>query len=293
MTLHYIRRSASGFFLVALLVACFCAIMPTGVAAQDSPTETTEEETGPTSISVGNLSTTFTYGGSGELAGVYNYEQNVRALMISGPNGSLLFDYTSDLSTGEFDRETRRTIGAEALFGGNAYLFKDFLHLPLHIYVPIRINLDYRYVQSTDPELSNLHRGAAGLGLGGGAQLRFPIGPDFIKDNLVARGSAVLVPAVATSLGRSEGDDTGFSTDEPPITASRTRMRRMFNINLEVLFTELLGDDAGVMAGYTFRAYNRSPDKPSSVGDVIDAATLSGSYVETSVQHMVRIGLSW
>jgi len=47
------------------------------------------------------------------------------------------------------------------------------------------------------------------------------------------------------------------------------------------------------MVGYTFRAYDRSQEKPSGVGDVIDAATLRGEYVQTNVQHMVRVGLSW
>jgi len=214
--------------------------------------------------------------------------------MLSGPNGSLMVDYGSGLRTGEFDRDTRRTIGADALFGGNASLFDEFLRLPLSIYVPIRVHLDYRYVQPRNPELSNLHRGAAGLGAGGGAQLQLPVGPDFIKDNLYVRGSAVLVPAVATSLSRDDGEDIGDPVgDDSPVSTSRTRMRRMLDFNVEALFTELLGEDTGVMAGYTFRAYGRSPEKPSSVGDVIDAATLSGSYVQTNVQHMIRVGLTW
>ena len=32
---------------------------------------------------------------------------------------------------------------------------------------------------------------------------------------------------------------------------------------------------------------------PQGSGDVIDAATLRGEYVQTNVQHMVRVGLSW
>jgi len=260
------------------------------VKAQDEVSNT-EEEDGPTALSVGNLSSDFTYG-SGQY-GQYNYGKSARALMLSGPNGSLMVDYASGLGTGSFDREARRTIGAEALFGGNATLFDEFLRLPLSIYVPIRINLDYRYVQPRNPELSNLHRGAAGLGAGGGAQLQLPVGPDFIKENLYVRGSAVLVPAVATTLNSSDGDEIGDPVDDSPISTSRTRMRRMIDLNLEALFTELLGEDTGVMAGYTFRAYGRSPEKPSSAGDVIDAATLSGSYVQTNVQHMIRVGLTW
>ena len=276
--------------LGVLLFGLLLVAVPCSAVAQDDSSNSEDGDDGPSSVSVGNLSSNFTFGGSG----AYNYEGNARALMISGPNGSLLLDYASSLGPGQFDRDTRRTIGAEALFGGNAHLFRDLLRLPLSIYIPIRINLDYRYTQPRNPELSNLHRGAAGLGAGGGAQFQLPVGPDFIKDNLFVRGSAVLVPAIATSLGSSnEGSPRDVVEGDSQIETSRTRLRRTFDINLEALFAGLLGEDTGVMVGYTFRAYDRSQEKPSGVGDVIDAATLRGEYVQTNVQHMVRVGMSW
>ncbi|WP_263810881.1 MULTISPECIES: hypothetical protein [Salinibacter] len=263
------------------------AAPPSAVAQRPDANE--DDDDGPTALSVGNLSSDFTFGGSGG----YNYDGGARALMVSGPNGSLMVDYASGLGTGQFDRDTRRTIGAEALFGGNATLFDEFLRLPISVYIPIRINLDYRYLQPRNPDQSNLHRGGAGLGAGGGAQLQLPVGPDFIKDNLYVRGSALLVPAVATTLNSGDDETARTIGDDAPISASRTRMRRTLDLNLEAHFTELIGEDTGIMAGYTFRAYGRSREEPSSVGDVIDAATLSGSYVQTNVQHMIRVGLTW
>lgn len=289
--LHRYRSATVSQRLLRVLLFGLLVAVPYSAVAQDDSSNSGHD--GPSSVSVGNLSSNFTFGGSGENAGVYNYEGNARALMVSGPNGSLLLDYASSLSSGQFDQDTRRTIGAEALFGGNAHLFRDLLRLPLSIYIPIRFNLDYRYTQPQNPELSNLHRGAAGLGAGGGAQLQLPVGPDFIKDNLFVRGSAVLVPAIATSLGSDGGSPQDVVESDSQIETSRTRMRRTFDINLEALFTGLLGEETGVTAGYTFRAYDRSRKKPSGVGDVIDAATLEGDYRETSVQHMIRIGLSW
>lgn len=280
MTTRYHISPALSLLFAFLLTGSFAAAPLSALAQGSSPG--VEEEDGPTALSVGNLSTDFEFGGT------YNYNVNARSVMVSGPNGSLLVDYASGLGTGGFDRDGRRTIGAEALFGGNAYLFKNFLVLPLDIYIPIRLNLDYRYVQPKNPELSNLHRGAGGLGAGGGAQLQLPVGPSFIKDNLYIRGTGVIVPAVGTTLS-SEDDEV----DSSPVSASRTRMRRTIDLNLEVLFTELLGENTGVMAGYTFRTYSRSAEKPSSVGDVIDAATLTGDYVQANVQHMIRVGLSW
>ncbi|WP_251924301.1 hypothetical protein [Salinibacter ruber] len=263
--------------------------MPPSAVAQRPDADEDDDDDGPTALSVGNLSSDFTLGGSGG----YNYDGSARALMVSGPNGSLMVDYASGLGTGQFDRDTRRTIGAEALFGGNATLFDEFLRLPISVYIPIRINLDYRYLQPRNPDQSNLHRGGAGLGAGGGAQLQLPVGPDFIKDNLYVRGSALLVPAVATTLNGGDDETARTIGDDTPISASRTRMRRTLDLNLEAHFTELIGEDTGIMAGYTFRAYGRSREEPSSVGDVIDAATLSGSYVQTNVQHMIRVGLTW
>ncbi|MCS3647421.1 hypothetical protein [Salinibacter ruber] len=282
-----------------LLAGLILIAVPPSAVAQRPDADEDDDDDGPTALSVGNLSSDFTLGGSGG----YNYDGSARALMVSGPNGSLMVDYASGLGTGQFDRDTRRTIGAEALFGGNATLFDEFLRLPISVYIPIRINLDYRYLQPRNPDQSNLHRGGAGLGAGGGAQLQLPVGPDFIKDNLYVRGSALLVPAVATTLNGDPavattlngGDDETARTigDDTPISASRTRMRRTLDLNLEAHFTELIGEDTGIMAGYTFRAYGRSREEPSSVGDVIDAATLSGSYVQTNVQHMIRVGLTW
>jgi len=274
--------------LGGLLAGLILIAVPPSAVAQ-SATADEDDDDGPTALSVGNLSSDFTFGGSGG----YNYDGSARALMVSGPNGSLMVDYASGLGTGQFDRDTRRTIGAEALFGGNATLFDEFLRLPISVYIPIRVNLDYRYLQPRNPDQSNLHRGGAGLGAGGGAQLQLPVGPDFIKDNLYVRGSALLVPAVATTLNSGDDETARTIGDDAPISASRTRMRRTLDLNLEAHFTELIGEDTGIMAGYTFRAYGRSREEPSSVGDVIDAATLSGSYVQTNVQHMIRVGLTW
>ncbi len=272
-----------------LLAGLILIAVPPSAVAQRPDADEDDDDDGPTALSVGNLSSDFTLGGSGG----YNYDGSARALMVSGPNGSLMVDYASGLGTGQFDRDTRRTIGAEALFGGNATLFDEFLRLPISVYIPIRINLDYRYLQPRNPDQSNLHRGGAGLGAGGGAQLQLPVGPDFIKDNLYVRGSALLVPAVATTLNGGDDETARTIGDDTPISASRTRMRRTLDLNLEAHFTELIGEDTGIMAGYTFRAYGRSREEPSSVGDVIDAATLSGSYVQTNVQHMIRVGLTW
>jgi hypothetical protein len=287
------RPAPRGLLAAVLLLA----LLPGPLLAQSASdsggeSEGDNDDEGPTVVSVGNLTTDFSYGRAIARGGAYNYQKNVRALMISGPGGSFLVDYASNLGGRGPEQETRRTIGAEALFGGNVYLFRDFLFLPFSVYVPIRANLDYRYVQPTDASRSNLHRGAAGLGAGAGGQLRLPVGPDFIQENVLVRGTAVLVPGITSSFGGSDPDEL-VNPEGSPVSTSATRMRRAINLNLEILFDDLLGGDTGVMAGYTLQATGHSAERPSSVGDVIDAATLYGDYTKVSEQHKVRVGLTW
>ena len=280
----------SAKFLCSFSIACLLAIAgPCLAQGQDSTepenndADAAETLESPTSISVGNLSSNFS------LSDEFNYDTNSRGIMISGSSGSLMFDYANIDTPNNAERSSRTTVGAEALFGGNAYLFRNFLRLPMDIYIPIRLNLDYRFMESVSSETSNLHRGAAGLGAGAGAELRFPVGPQFIQDNLMARGSAVVIPGVSTTLNSTDDENQSAS----PVSSSNTRMRRTIDFNIEVLLTELLGESAGVMVGYTFRTYSRSPQEPKNLGDVVDAATLSGDFIETSTQHMFRIGLCW
>ena len=122
---HHDTTTLRVFFGV-LLAGLVLITVPLSAVAQSS-TADEDDDDGPTALSVGNLSSDFTFGGSGG----YNYDGSARALMVSGPNGSLMVDYASGLGTGQFDRDTRRTIGAEALFGGNATLFDEFLRLPI------------------------------------------------------------------------------------------------------------------------------------------------------------------
>jgi hypothetical protein len=272
--------------LTSLLLFAF---LPTSALAQSE--EDSGGDDGLTSLTVGYLANDFDYLGGPAGGNPFAFDKNLRSLKLSTRHGSLLLDY--ERFGGEANK--RRTFGAELLTGGNSYLFREFLHLPIGIYVPIRVNLDYRYVEPRNPERNNLHFGAAGLGAGAGARLRLPIGPDFLKENFEARLTGVFVPAVMMGISDIEAP----SAEDPGAglvgedTFDDTRLRRMFDINLDIELAEILSDNVGITAGYTFRIYGHSAGPPSSAVDYLDAVTLTGTYTQTSAQNVVRVGINW
>lgn len=264
-------------------------LLPTPAVAQSGGDS--DEEGGVTSLTVGYLANDFDYLGGPTGTNPFAFDKNLRSLKLSTRHGSLLLDYERFGEEGN----KRRTFGAELLTGGNPYLFEEFLHLPVGIYMPIRVNLDYRYVEPQNPERNNLHFGAAGIGAGAGARLRLPIGPDFLKENFEARLTGVFVPAIMTGISDIEAPsarDPGAGLADGD-TFDDTRLRRMFDINLDIELAEILSESVGITAGYTFRIYGHSAEAPSSAVDYLDAVTLTGTYTQTSAQNVVRLGINW
>lgn len=275
--------------LCGIFTALLFAVLPVVAPAQSSGDA--GEDEGVTSLTVGYIASDFDYLGGPTGTSPYAFDKSLRSLKLSTRSGSLLLDYERFGEEGN----KRRTFGAELLTGGNLHLFRDFLHLPIGIYLPIRANLDYRYVEPQNPERNNLHFGAAGVGTGAGARLRLPVGPDFLKENFEARLTGVFVPAVMTGISDIEApsaaDPGGDLVGED--TFDDTRLRRMFNINLDVELAKILGGNVGLTAGYTFRIYGHSAEAPGSAADYLDAVTLTGTYTQTSVQNVVRFGINW
>ena len=279
-------RSTTSLLLTLLLLVL---AVPPASAQSD---EDSEDEDGITSLTVGYITTDFDYIPPVQGFGSpYDFSKNLRGLMLSTRHGSLMLDY------GKFedDGTSRRTIGAELLTGGNAYLFREFFDLPIGVYVPIRFNLDYRYVQPDVSERNNLHLGAAGVGAGAGARIRLPVGPDFLEENFEARVTGVFVPGIMSGLSDIETPDTNDPGEDliNDDSFNDTRLRRMFNFNVEARLAEVLGDNVGITAGYTFRLYGRSESSPDSVGAFIDNVMLTGTYPRTNLQNVVRLGINW
>jgi len=276
--------------LCSILASLFLiGLLPTPAAAQSD--QDSGEDDGVTSLTVGYLANDFDYLGGPTGASPFAFDKNLRSLKLSTRHGSLLLNYERFGEEGN----KRRTFGTELLTGGNPYLFREFLHLPIGVYLPIRVNLDYRYVEPSNPDRSNLHLGAAGIGAGAGARLRLPIGPDFLQENFEARLTGVFVPGIMSSLGDIEvpsAEDPSDSFVEED-SFGETRLRRMFDINLDIELAEILSESVGITAGYTFRIYGHSAEAPSSAVDYLDAVTLTGTYTQTSAQNVIRLGINW
>jgi len=278
-------RSTTSFLLTLLLLTL---AVPSASAQSDEDSE----EDGITSLTVGYITTDFDYiPPGGGFDSPYDFNKNLRGLMFTTRHGSLMLDYEKF----EDEGTSRSTIGAELLTGGNAYLFREFFDLPIGVYVPIRLNLNYRYVQPDVSERKNLHLGAAGIGAGVGARVRLPVGPDFLEENFEARVTGVFVPGVMSGLSDIEAPATNAPGDDfvDDDSFNDTRLRRMFNFNIEARLAEVLGDGVGITAGYTFRLYGRSERSPGSFGDYIDNVMLAGTYPRTNLQSVVRLGINW
>lgn len=277
-----------------LLSAALFLLLNAGLAtAQTSTGQGTSKTDDPSlapSLTVGYLNTDFSYRGTSATA--YDFKGPLAALMLGWQKGSLTFSYGSSGSSSAWP--ALRTVGASLWLGGDAYIFRNLFGLPLAVYVPIRFNANYRYTSldaSSEPtgpsERPTLHLMGGGLGAGGGARFAFPAGPSFLKDNLVAQASYVFAPGLMGNAGQ------GLDQGPPEASLRQLKLRWVTDLNVEIQLKNLLGDNVGVMAGYTLRAVSRSPEKPESFGDVLDAFTDRTDFVEVTDQHVFRIGINW
>jgi hypothetical protein len=265
----------------------------TWIPAEAQPSE---KDSTTTSLTVGYLNTDFYP--SGEAAPtLFDYSGTMRSLMISGVRGQLALAYGTRAAGIEDDEPSFRMVDVFAMTGGNAYLLRGLAGLPVSAYIPIRINLNYRYLSidqteggsSTDDgmEVSRIadaeaptaqHLGTAGLGAGLGARVRIPTQFPVIGNNLVVRGSLVIVPGGYADLQQN------FET----IYMSRTR-----DLNFEVKLEQLLGGNVGVTLGYTRRTLNRTPMQPESFSEALDTVLGEGELLTVSRQNVIRVGINW
>jgi hypothetical protein len=279
-----------------ILSAALLLLLNAGLAtAQTSTGQGTPKTNDPSlapSLTVGYLNTDFSYRGTSATA--YDFEGPLAALMLGWQQGSLTLSYGTSDSTSVWP--ALRTANASLWIGGDVYIFRSLFRLPLALYVPLRLNADYGYVSLNTENASadgpddrpTLHLAGGGLGAGGGARLAFPVGPSFIKDNLVAQVSYVFAPGLMGNLG--EGFDAARTLERP---LDELKLRWATDLNVELQFKNLLGDSVGVMAGYTLRTVSRSPEKPSAFGDVLDTFVDRSDFVEVTDQHVFRIGINW
>ena len=209
----------------------------------------------------------------------------MRMLMLSSDHGSLSIGYGSKGAASEEGTSTARVVDVFAMTGGNAYVVRGIVGLPIAAYVPIRFHPSYRYVSVSgvtdeeSEELPNQHIANVGLGAGAGAWARLPMDEfPIIGDGLVVRASLVIAPGAYTNL------QNNFET----IYMSRTR-----DLNFEIKLERVLGGNLGATLGYTRRTQSRTLNQPESVTEVLDTIIGEGSLTTISQQNVIRLGINW
>lgn len=264
------------------------------VVAQNSVTS--EPDTTTTSLTIGYMGTDFeVFPDSGT---VYDFGGAMQTLMLSTDNGALSVGYGREGNS--LEGASTRVLDVFAITGGNAYIVRELMGLPIAAYVPIRFNVSYRFSSITFPlqegsenaseeEYPTRHFGTLGLGAGLGGWARVPVDLPLIGDSFVVRGTYVVVPGAYGMFGGQREDVVaGRADEESTIYAGRTH-----EIDLEFKVEKVLGGNIGATIGFTQRWQNRTPTEPSSFADVIDTVLGSNEMNKVAGQSIIRVGINW
>lgn len=279
------------------IIALFLGWLHSETVAQTSSEEAAWVSS--TSFTVGYLNTQFTPGGEARSLPLppsrpgpdgreslpltlYAFDGTMQALMFSGAHGSLSAAYGKQ----EGRLTTLRLIDTFFTLGGNVYIIRNRKALQFAVFFPIRLNGGYQYASLDADQLGDdvpfesfpdLHRAHAGLGVGGGVEIRSPEAASVLQDRLVLRGSALVAPGGYTDVG----------ADFESVYLSRVR-----DINIEVKLERVLGN-VGVTIGYTRRSRYRTPNEPDSVSDFLDLVTNQTNLLQVGSQDILRLGINW
>lgn len=256
------------------------------IAARNSDDSKARSKQRTKSLTVGYIDDDFLFrtdGGSDR----FRFEGESAGLMFSGQSASLMLVYGN--SEAFEDEGDIRSIAADLSFGGNKHLFRNFLQLPIGIYVPIRFNLGYRNLTLIESEES-LHLGQGGVGAGVGASARIPTSIPIVRDNIT--GFASFVRSVGGLGDLSSTDRTmGNEFDQ---ALSGIRLTQNTDFNIEGKFENLLGDNSGVTIGLTLRWMSWSEEAASNVWEVFDVVSgQRDDLVQRGTQTFVRVGINW
>ena len=218
----------------------------------------------------------------------FYFEGETAGAMISGKGANLMFAYGS-ADTYEGEGEIR-SLAADLNFGGNIHLFRNFLRLPLSIYVPIRLNAGYRNLSLLEED-ETLHLAQAGIGAGAGASVRISTGLPIVRDNLTGFASIVRGVGGLSDISSTVAEQTG--ADEMSLL-SGIRLMQNTDLNIEAKFERLLGENTGVTAGLTIRWQSWTEEKADEFLQVLDVATgQQENLTKRGKQTFLRVGINW
>lgn len=218
----------------------------------------------------------------------FYFEGETAGAMISGKGANLMFAYGStDAYEGEGEI---RSLAGDLSFGGNVHLFRNFLHLPLSIYIPIRLNAGYRNLSLLEAD-ETLHLAQAGIGAGAGASVRIPTGLPLLRDNLTGFASLVRSVGGLGDISSTMADQTGANEMS---ALSGIRLMQNTDLNIEAKFERLLGDNTGVTVGMTIRWQSWTEEKADELLQIIDVVTgEQENLIKRGQQTFLRVGINW
>lgn len=218
----------------------------------------------------------------------FYFEGETAGAMISGKGANLMFAYGA---TDAYESEGEiRSLAGDLSFGGNVHLFRNFLRLPLNIYIPIRLNAGYRNLSLLEEE-ETLHLAQAGIGAGAGASVRIPTGLPLLRDNLTGFASLVRSVGGLGDISSTVAEQAG--ADEMSVL-SGIRLMQNTDLNIEAKFERLLGDNTGVTVGMTIRWQSWTEEKADEFLQIIDVVTgEQENLIERGKQTFLRVGINW
>jgi hypothetical protein len=221
----------------------------------------------------------------------FRFDGETTGLMLSSRSSLLM------LSHGFADaRENEgeiRSMTADLQLGGNITVFNRFLGLPLRAYLPVRFNFGYRnleLIDDSDPDLnSTANIGSGSIGGGFGGELRIPTGLPVLKDNITAFAHLV------TSVG-AIGDVASYWGDPDPgdTVLGGIRLTKSSDLNIEVKFEKLLGDNTGLTAGMTVRRLHWTRKDAENAKQILDIISGREDGLDLrGTQTFFRVGINW
>lgn len=246
-----------------------------------------ESDRNTTSLTVGYVDDEFliaTDNGSNR----FYYVGETAGAMFSGKRANLMFAYGSaDASSSD---DEIRSLAADLSFGGNVYIFRKFLRLPISIYVPIRFNAGYRNLSMVEEE-DALHLAQAGIGAGAGASIRIPTGLPIVRDNLTGFASLVRSVGGLSEISSTVADQVGAGSES---AISGIRLMQNTDLNIEAKFERLLSDNTGVTVGMTIRWQSWTEEKADEFFQLLDVVTgQQENLSERGQQTFFRVGINW
>ena len=182
--------------------------------------------------------------------------------MLGSPKSNILVGYVDNDDL--FTHNSLKTVRVNLQLGGNAYLWRNFLRLPLSIYVPIRLNAGYQYLSlNIEEEMDLFGTGDdkmnflnVNFGAGLGASFRFPL------DNIPLLGSHISLdgyllrsPGVMINFIAENGSLPGQSDSDNEVGVSVSN-----DLLIQARIHRFLESTVGVTAGIRFSALNWSTD---------------------------------